>query len=114
MTLRYTASHLACIGGNCLLRCRCSNQIPTLPHRAIQSVLAHSRRIKPARLKLARRALIIVVKTHDRLAGSIVAFPASEIFGPVRTQTATWVVATTARTGLSVPLDREKCAESEI
>jgi hypothetical protein len=78
--------------------CKFSYQIATLPHRAIQSVLTNSRRIEPARLELAGRSPMVVVKAHDRLADSIVAFPASENLGTVGTQTATWVVATTAGT----------------
>jgi hypothetical protein len=82
-----------------------SHQIPIpLPTLTLQRLLAHPRRIKPTRLKLRRRASILIVESNHRLMG-FVSLPISgkSLDRVWTTGAARWIVATTARDRSRVP-----------
>lgn len=82
-----------------------SHQIPIpLPTLTLQRLLAHPRRIKPTRLKLRRRASILIIKPNHRLMGFIsLPITGKSLDRVWTTGAARWIVATTARDRSRVP-----------
>lgn len=83
--------------------------------RALQSLLAHTGCIEPARQELGGGACILVVEPYHRLTAIITPnVLASESLDPVWTRAGTRVVAATNRARLWIPRGQENSALRQI